>query len=132
MAKKVLVIDDDPTVQRLTEYVLKKSGYVVVTAANGLDGLRKAKAEIPDLIILDVMLPGLDGFEVCERLRQDHSTASIPVLMMSAKAQASDDATAHTVGASEYLAKPASPADIQRRVGRLLNEVQPGEEPPTP
>jgi DNA-binding response OmpR family regulator len=127
MTKKVLVIDDDPTVQRLTEYVLKKSGYEVLSAANGIDGLRKARAEKPDLVILDVMLPGLDGFEVCDRLRRDPETAHIPVLMMSGKAQATDDATAHTVGANEYLVKPASPAEIQRRVSRLLGEALPGQ-----
>jgi DNA-binding response OmpR family regulator len=127
MTKKVLVIDDDPTVQRLAEYVLKKSGYEVLTAANGIEGLRKVKTEKPQLVILDVMLPGMDGFEVCDRLRKDPETAHIPVLMMSAKAQTSDDDTARNVGADEYLVKPASPSEMLRRVARLLGESAPGE-----
>jgi two-component system cell cycle response regulator len=86
--------------------MLTKEGYEVVTATNGLTGLRKAEEEDLDLILLDVMLPGLDGFEVCHRLRAEPKTAHIPVLMLSAKGQDSDKVTGLRVGANEFLSKP--------------------------
>jgi len=81
---KILIVDDNPSVLRLLEHTLTKEGYEVLTAKNGIEGLKMASQEVPDLTILDVMLPGIDGFEVCHRLRGEAKTASIPVLMMSA------------------------------------------------
>jgi two-component system alkaline phosphatase synthesis response regulator PhoP len=121
MAKKILVIEDDPATSRLVDYSLRHEGYEVIRAFNGLEGLRKAKDESPDLVILDVMLPGLDGFEICHRLREDAATAPLPILMLSAKAQEIDKNTGLKVGADDYLSKPAAPADIVSRVGRLLS-----------
>ncbi len=89
-------------------------------ASNGLEGLRKAKDEAPDLVILDVMLPGMDGFEICHRLRSEPATAQLPILMFSAKAQEIDKETGLKVGADGYLAKPAAPAEIVSQVGKLL------------
>jgi two-component system alkaline phosphatase synthesis response regulator PhoP len=120
MDSKVLIIEDDPATTRLVDYSLRHHGYQVITAANGLEGIRKALNESPDLIILDVMLPGLDGFEICHRLRKEPATSKIKILMFSAKAQDADRETGMKVGADDYLTKPAAPAEIVARVEKLL------------
>ncbi len=120
MQKKILVIEDDPATSRLVDYSLRHEGYQVFTASNGLDGIRKAHNEIPDLIILDVMLPGIDGFEICHQLRSEPDTNKLPILMFSAKAQEIDKNTGLKVGADDYLSKPAAPADIVSHVEALL------------
>jgi two-component system alkaline phosphatase synthesis response regulator PhoP len=120
MDKKILVIEDDPATLRLIDYSLRHKGYQVLTASNGLEGLRKAHNEAPDLVILDVMLPGIDGFEICHRLRSEPDTAPLPILMLSAKAQEIDKDTGLKVGADDYLAKPADPSEIVSRVENLL------------
>ncbi len=120
MEKKILVIEDDPATSRLVDYSLRHEGYQVISAFNGLEGIRKAKNEAPDLVILDVMLPGMDGFEICHRLRAEPATAQLPILMFSAKAQEIDKETGLKVGADGYLAKPAAPAEIVSQVGKLL------------
>jgi two-component system alkaline phosphatase synthesis response regulator PhoP len=120
MTKKILVIEDDPAISRLVDYSLRHEGFEVITAANGLDGIRKAHNEHPDLLILDVMLPGIDGFEVCHRLRSEPDTAKLLILMFSAKAQEIDKSTGLKLGADDYLPKPAAPAEIINRVNKLL------------
>jgi DNA-binding response OmpR family regulator len=120
MAKKVLIIEDDPAISRLVDFSLKNEGYETATASNGLDGIRKAKYETPDLVILDVMLPGMDGFEICHRLRTESDTEKLPILMFSAKAQEIDKTTGIKVGADDYLPKPAAPEEIIKRVEKLL------------
>ena len=120
MDKKILVIEDDPATSRLVDYTLRHEGYEVIRAANGLEGLQKARNEKPDLLILDVMLPGIDGFEICHRLRSDIATSKLPILMFSAKAQEIDKKTGAKVGADDYLTKPADPAEILNRVRNLL------------
>jgi DNA-binding response OmpR family regulator len=116
MAKKILVIEDDSIALRLIEYTLRKEGYQVLTAKNGLEGISKAKSGEPDLIILDVMLPGVDGFEVCHRLRSEPKTAQLPILMLSGKAQEIDKATGLKVGADDYITKPATPRELVSRI----------------
>jgi DNA-binding response OmpR family regulator len=120
MAKKILIIEDDPAISRLVDYTLRHEGYEIITASNGLEGINKAHKEAPDVIVLDVMLPGMDGFEVCHRLRAEPDTASVLILMFSAKAQEIDKNTGLTVGADDYLPKPAAPAEIVRRISILL------------
>lgn len=120
MNRKILVIEDDPAATRLIEYALKQEGYQVLTAPNGLEGLKTAQEEEPDLIILNVMLPGIDGFEVCHRLRNEPQTAQLPILMLSGKARQKDITTGFKVGADEYLTKPAEPSEIISRVDSLL------------
>jgi len=120
MDTKILVIEDDPGTLRLMVYTLQHEGYQVITAANGLDGLRKAMKEKPDLVVLDVMLPGIDGFEICHRLRADPQTAHLPILMLSGKAQEIDKATGLKVGADDYITKPATPSETASRVRTLL------------
>ena len=124
MNKRILVIEDDPNALRLVEYTLGQEGYQVITAANGLEGLKKAREEHPDLIILDIMLPGLDGYEVCQQLRQEPKTIKLPILMLSAKAREIDKATGLKVGADDYLTKPADPAMIVAKVKTLLASTE--------
>ncbi|MFC1926878.1 response regulator, partial [Chloroflexota bacterium] len=120
MAKKILVIDDDSGILRFLSDLLEQEGHRVLTASNSLEGFSKAREESPDLLILDVMLPGLDGFEVCHRLRTDPQTARLPILMLSAKAHEEDRATGLRAGADDYLMKPADPLALVSRVEALL------------
>ncbi|MEE8372670.1 MAG: response regulator [Dehalococcoidia bacterium] len=126
MAAKVLVVEDDPAARRLVSFALEQDGYEVLTASNGLEGLAKAQTERPEILVLDVMLPGLDGFEVCRRLRADTETAGVLVLMLSAKAQESDKTTGLKMGADDYLAKPADPLEVAARVKTLLQQKAAG------
>ena len=120
MEKKILIIEDDPATSRLVDYSLRHEGYQVIKASNGLEGVRKALSESPDLVILDVMLPGMDGFEICHRLKSEPATAQLPILMFSAKAQEIDKDTGIKVGVDDYLTKPAAPSEIVSRVEKLL------------
>ena len=120
MNEKILVIEDNPGTLRLTGYTLEKKGYQVITASDGLEGLRKARDEHPDLIILDVMLPGLDGYEVCYQLRQKPETTTLPILMISGKAHQDDRDVGLRVGANDYLTKPIAPSVIVDKVETLL------------
>jgi DNA-binding response OmpR family regulator len=120
MGKKILVIEDDPVATRLIEYILKQRGYQVLTAPNGLEGLQIAQNEAPDLIVLNVMLPGIDGFEVCHRLRAEPPTIQPLILMLSGRAQQVDIANGLNMGADDYMTKPAAPSEIVSRVESLL------------
>ena len=120
MAKRILVVEDNPSVKRLVCYTLERQGYEVLSASNGVEGLRIARDEKLELLVLDVMLPGLDGFEVCHRLRADPQTAWLPILMLSGKAQDTDISIGLRLGADDYLPKPADPVEIIRRVANLL------------
>jgi DNA-binding response OmpR family regulator len=120
MTSKILVIEDDPSALRFTAYALVQVGYQVLTAANGVDGLKMAQEEKPDLVVLDVLLPGMDGFELCHRLRNADATAQLPILMLSVKGRESDRNTGLEAGADHYLVKPVGPAELVASVGRLL------------
>ena len=127
MAGKILIIEDDQTAMRLIEYALKQRGYQVLTTYNGLEGIITAQKETPDLVILDIMLPGIDGFEVCRRLHSGAQTAGIPILIVSGKNQKEDINTGFRAGADDYLPKPASPTEIIARVERLLAKKPAGQ-----
>lgn len=120
MTARILIIEDDPSALRFAQYTLEQEGYHVLTAANGLEGLRKVREEEPDLIVLDIMLPGMDGFQLCRRLRATESAAKLPILMLTAKARGGDRDTGIRLGADQYLAKPASPDQIVASVATLL------------
>lgn len=122
MGKKILVVDDDPTSLRLLELILSKEGYQVVSASNGLEALRKARTESPDLLILDVMLPGFDGLEVCHRLRSEPDMAKLPILMLSAKQQKSDQDAASKVGANAFLPKPVNRTALLSKVAEFVGD----------
>ncbi|OGN94633.1 MAG: hypothetical protein A2Y89_05340 [Chloroflexi bacterium RBG_13_51_18] len=127
MPGKVLIIEDDPTSLRLIEYALKQRGYQVLATVNGLEGIITAQKEEPDLVILDIMLPGIDGFEVCRRLHSGSQTARIPILIISAKTQKDDINAGFKAGANDYLLKPASPTEIISRVESLLSKKITGQ-----
>jgi DNA-binding response OmpR family regulator len=125
IANKILIIEDDPSFLRGLTFILEKEGYAVIIANNGLIGLRKAREEKPNLVILDVMLPGLDGFEVCHRLRADPDTEKIPVIMLSAKGQDSDKTTGLKVGANEFLSKPVDRIVLLGKISEFIDSPKP-------
>jgi len=119
--KKILVVDDEPTLVAIVKYNLEREGYQVVTAADGESGLSVARAERPDLIILDLMLPGLDGFEVCRILRRE---MTVPVLMLTAKTDEVDKVVGLELGADDYVTKPFSMRELLARVRALLRRAE--------
>lgn len=119
---KILVVDDNPQAATLLEYALEGEGYEPIKALNGLEGLKLAKAEKVDLVILDILLPGIDGFEVCHRMRAAPETASTPVIMISAKAREEDRATALRIGADAYFGKPLGMSELMKAIENLLEE----------
>lgn len=121
MAEKILVVDDEISLQETLEYNLKKEGYEVQTTGDGEEALELARVMEPDLIILDVMLPGLDGFEICRILRREMST---PVLMLTARDDTIDRVVGLEVGADDYMAKPFSMRELMARVKAMLRRVR--------
>ena len=124
MREKILVVEDDPAALRLVTFTLESAGYKVIPAANGIEGLRKAQEEAPDLLVLDLMLPGIDGYEVCHRLRSDPAGRErrLPILMLTAKSQETDRAMAEKMGVDRYLCKPATPEEITAAVCSLISQ----------
>jgi len=120
MTEKILIIDDDLDTLRLVGIMLQRQGYQISAATNGEQGLEKAFSENPDLILLDVMMPDMDGYEVARRLRQNPFTAEVPILMFTAKTQLDDKVTGFEVGANDYLTKPTHPSELQAHVKALL------------
>lgn len=120
MKQKILVVDDEPEAVELLEFNLKQAGYEVTTAADGEEALKKAKATQPALMVLDLMLPELDGLEVCKLLRRDQTTARIPILMLTAKAAEIDRVLGLELGADDYVTKPFSPRELVLRVKKIL------------
>jgi len=118
--QKILVVDDEPEAVELVEFNLKQAGYDVATAADGAEALKKARALLPSLVLLDVMLPEMDGLEVCKMLRRDPATASIPIIMLTAKAAEIDRVLGLELGADDYQLKPFSPRELVLRVKNLL------------
>ncbi|MGH9064847.1 MAG: response regulator transcription factor [Acidimicrobiales bacterium] len=116
----VLVVDDDPVIQRLLQVNFEMEGYRVVLAADGAAGLEQARAGHPDIVILDVMMPGMDGLEVVAQLKGDPATSAIPVLLLSAKAQEADIRAAASTGADGYVTKPFDPLELLERVTALI------------
>ena len=116
----ILIVEDEEDIVELIRYNLVKNGYRVSAALRGDEGLRLARAETPDLILLDLMLPGLDGIEVCRALRQDERTARIPVVMLTARAEESDVITGLELGADDYVTKPFSPKILIARLRAAL------------
>ncbi|MCL6476791.1 MAG: response regulator transcription factor [Peptococcaceae bacterium] len=112
----ILVVDDEPNIQELIKYSLEKENCQVITAPDGKTGLDMARLYLPDLIILDIMLPGKDGFEVCRQLTSDARTAHIPIIMLSAKDEEIDKVLGLELGAHDYVTKPFSPRELAARV----------------
>ncbi|MBN1285598.1 MAG: response regulator [Anaerolineae bacterium] len=120
MPEKILIVDDDIDSLKLIGLMLQKRGYQILAANTGAQALSKAAAESPDLIILDVMMPDLDGYEVCRRLRADPATEETPIIMFSAKSLVEDKVLGFEAGADDYLSKPTHPAELVSRVKALL------------
>jgi DNA-binding response OmpR family regulator len=119
---KILVVDDEPDTIELITFNLRNAGYEVITAADGAEALRKARAQTPNLIILDLMLPEIDGMEVNKLLRSDSATAHIPVLMLTAKAGEVDRILGLELGAKDYVTKPFSPRELILRIRNILRQ----------
>lgn len=132
MHKKILIIEDEGDIVNLLSHYLDKEGYVVNVANDGLSGLRLARREKPHLIILDLMLPELDGLEVCKKLRIGPETANLPILMLTAKGEESDKVIGLELGADDYVTKPFSPKELVARVKALFrrSEIR-DKEPPS-
>jgi two-component system phosphate regulon response regulator PhoB len=122
--ERILVVDDEPDIVALVAFHLVKAGYRVSTASSGPDALSLAKQEVPSLIVLDLMLPGMSGFEVLEALRGDAPSRDVPVLMLTARREEPDRIKGLSLGADDYLTKPFSPQELVLRVGAILRRVQ--------
>lgn len=120
---RVLVVDDEPDIVALCAYHLAKAGYRVVTAASGPDALEQARGQRPSLIVLDLMLPGMSGYDVLQQVRSDDALKQIPVLMLTARREEADRIQGLTLGADDYLTKPFSPQELVLRVGAILRRV---------
>lgn len=125
MAQHILAVDDEQNIRRLLEVNLQRAGYRVTMARDGQDALEKVSQSRPDLVLLDVMMPRIDGFEVLRRLKANPGTAGIPVLMLTAKAQDADIFNGLRSGADFYLTKPFHPTELLMWVKRVLEHTEP-------
>jgi len=122
--KKILVIEDEADILELVAYNLEKSGYTVFRAKTGENGITIARNQLPDLIILDLMLPGIDGIEVCHKLKNEPITSSIPIIMLTAKIEDNDIVTGLEAGADDYIPKPFSPKILLARIKTMLRRIK--------
>ena len=125
--KKILVADDEPHILRIVKDKLSNAGFSVIAVTNGEEAFASAKNETPDLILLDVMMPKMNGFEVCKKLRQEAAFTSTPIILLTARGQESDMKTGFDAGATEYITKPFSPRQLLETVrARLaIGDVKP-------
>jgi two-component system, OmpR family, alkaline phosphatase synthesis response regulator PhoP len=132
MAKgRILVIDDEKDILELVRYNFEKEGFLVMGAADGEAGLSAAARDVPDLVLVDLMMPGMDGLEVCRRLRSDSRTAAIPIIMLTARSAESDRVVGLELGADDYVTKPFSPRELAARVKAVLRRASPQAAVPT-
>ncbi|MGC4098903.1 MAG: response regulator transcription factor [Nitrospira sp.] len=122
--KKILIVEDEQDILQLVKHYLEKEGFRAIPAMNGVEALKKVKEDKPDLVVLDLMLPEMDGLEVCKRLRSVPDTAMLPILMLTAKAEESDTIVGLELGADDYVTKPFSPKALVARVKALLRRVE--------
>jgi DNA-binding response OmpR family regulator len=121
MAKKILIIDDEAKIVEICQDYLKAAGFQVVTSLDGLAGMEKARTEKPDLILLDLMLPGVDGLDICRELRRE---TKVPIIMLTARVEETDKLIGLEIGADDYITKPFSPREMVARVRAVLRRVQ--------
>lgn len=122
--KKVLIVDDEEFVRQLIQIKLKFCGIETVEAGNGVEAVEKAVSERPDLILLDVMMPKMNGFEACQRLKANQETSHIPIIMLTARGDPSAKERGENAGALEYLTKPFSPQKLAERVQEILKQFE--------
>ncbi len=114
---KILIVDDDPNIALLVQMALsKRKGYKIEISSNGMDALEKIKREPPDLVLLDIMMPGINGFDVCKKIKSDEKTKFIPVIMVTAKSEMADKIYGMDIGANDYITKPFNPDELLARV----------------
>ena len=123
MTTRILVVEDDPDIAELVQRYLSKAGFVVDRASSGREGLEAIRLKSPDLLVLDLMLPHVDGLEICRQVRAYEKTASIPIIMLTARADESERIVGLELGADDYLAKPFSPNELVARVRALLRRA---------
>ena len=121
---KILIVDDEANIRQLVKYNLEKESYQVLEAEDGLQGIRLAKTEKPDLMLLDLMLPQMDGLEVCRSLKGNPATAALPIIMLTAKSEEIDKVIGLELGADDYMTKPFSPRELVARVKAVLRRSQ--------
>jgi two-component system phosphate regulon response regulator PhoB len=126
---RILVVDDEPEAVELVEFNLRQAGFDVMSAADGAEALKKARAHLPTLIVLDLMLPELDGLEVCKMLRRDPATSAIPIIMLTARAAEMDRVLGLELGADDYVTKPFSPRELVLRIKKVLERGRAPKEP---
>jgi len=119
---RILAVDDEPHILKLVAFSLKAGGFEVLEASDGLSAIEIAQAEQPDLILMDVMMPVLDGYEACRRLKDNPATANIPVIMLTAKTQLAEQSAGLDSGAARYICKPFTPKDLVAQVQAFLGE----------
>ena len=125
MSSRVLIVEDEPDIRELVVHHLKRDGYQVSAASSGEEALRQVQAGPPDLVLLDLMMPAMDGLEVCRRLRQDPATAMLPIVMLTAKGDEVDRVLGLEIGADDYIVKPFSPKELLARVRAVLRRSRP-------
>ena len=128
MKQKILVVDDEPDALEVLGFKLREAGFTPLFATDGLKALAAVRAERPDLVVLDLMLPELDGLEVCKLMRRDPATSGIPVLMLTAKAAEMDRVVGLELGADDYVTKPYSPRELVLRIRKLLKRTKAADE----
>jgi len=128
--EKILIVDDEKDIVRMLDYNLKKEGYRVISAYDGEDAIDLAHREHPDLILLDLMLPGMGGLEVCKSLKKEEKTSAIPIIMLTAKTQETDKIVGLELGADDYMTKPFSPKELIARIKAVLRRVKEKEKLP--
>ena len=120
---RVQIVEDSPDIAELVRHYLTRAGYETTTFSSGRDALIQARQSPPDLVVLDVMLPGMDGMQVCQALRAESSTANVPIIMLTARGEEADRVRGLELGADDYVTKPFSPKELVARVGALLRRV---------
>jgi len=121
LAKKILVVDDEVYILHILDFSLGAEGYEVITAADGEEAVERARVEKPDLVVLDIMMPKVDGFEACRRLKGNPETNQIPVILLTAKGREVDRQMGMEVGADDYIVKPFSPTKLIEKIGSFLS-----------
>jgi two-component system phosphate regulon response regulator PhoB len=123
---KILVVEDDPDILQLLTYTLQSTGYKVISSQDGYEALNAVRLHHPDLLVLDLMLPSLDGFEVCKELKRNSETRNIPIIMLTAKGEEIDRIVGLELGADDYVVKPFSPRELLLRIRAILRRSAPG------
>jgi two-component system phosphate regulon response regulator PhoB len=129
MSSKILVVDDEPDVVELVSLSLRNAGFSVITADNGATAIQKAKSDLPQLVLLDLMLPQMSGLEVCKVLKKHAPTSHIPIIMLTAKAEEVDKIVGFELGADDYVTKPFSPRELVLRIQSMLRRGKAGTGP---